>query len=107
MGVIECEKHGRQSFYEVCQHIYEDFQNGELMSVYEMPLKVFICVECKNKIKPEELGSLTIEEILKLPEEEARKYELKFNSKYDNLKRNVICFECAMEVNFNKKIKSP
>jgi len=95
MGIIKCKIHGIQGFYEVCEHIWEDFQKGVIPEMKDVPVfSTKICVQCYIDYNVKELGNRTFEDILELPEDEQIKFEEKIGIKYGNLNRRIICIEC-------------
>lgn len=98
MGKVKCEQHGLQPFFEVCEHVYDSFKQEVRIDAFKMPLHILICMDCKDRIKAEELNDFAIEAIMDMSEEEYEKYELKFVEKYNQLSRRVICVKCASEV---------
>lgn len=97
--MTKCQIHGSQSFYEVCEHIWENFENGIIPEMKKLPvLMTRICNECFANNNVEELGKVTIEDILELPEEEQIKLEEKIITIYDNLKRKTKCIECLNDI---------
>ena len=99
MGIIKCPIHGRQGFYEMCEHIWENLENEIISEMKELPvLHTKICHDCFANNNVEELGKVTFEDILELPEEEQIRFEEKVGSKYDNLNRKVKCIECLNQI---------
>ena len=95
MGVINCQIHGSQSFYEVCEHIWDSLENEIIPVMKELPaLLTKLCDECYNDKNVKELSTVTFDDVLKMPEDEQAKIEQIINLKYDNTKRRIKCIEC-------------
>lgn len=105
MGIILCQKHGRQGFYEVCEHIddkykqdiYSHHRNFRLGSFYG----IRICDECwktHDLDNFQEFSEIDMEEFLDLPDEIAKKTEDKWNKVYDSINRCCWCIQCIAEV---------
>ena len=95
MGIIKCNIHGNQSFYEVCEHIWDSFENNIVPKMKDLPiLTTKICDRCYADNDVGNITDLSFEDILKLPEVEQDKIENNINSKYANLNRRAKCIEC-------------
>jgi hypothetical protein len=99
MGKIKCPIHGLQGFYEVCDHIWESFQNEIFPQMKELPtLSTKICKQCYENNNVEKLGKLTIEDLFSLPKTQQIIFEEKVSSIYDNLNRKIKCIECINSI---------
>lgn len=99
MGRIICKTHGRQGFWEMCIHLWEEFENNIYPKMYTLPAYyVKICQKCYEENNVGELKPMTFNEFLDLPEKEYYQIEEIINPIYDNLKRRCKCIQCIREV---------
>jgi len=99
MGKIRCLIHGDQYFYEVCEHIWDSFQNEIFPKMYDLPvLQTKICDNCYSNYKIEELGALNLNKFISLTEKEQIYIEEKINTKYDKIKTKATCIECINNI---------
>ncbi len=102
MGVIICPIHGRQFFWEMCEHLWEEFENNNLPVMEELSgYATKICIDCYKRNNVENFQKLTSHEYLKLPDEEYLKLEKILGPIYDNLDRRCKCIECIKFVQLN------
>lgn len=99
MGKIECELHGDHGIVEVCQHIWEDFQNEMVTEMLEIPiLKTQICKKCFTNTNVSEIGEIDFEDLIRLPKEKIIQLEKKIITKYDHIIRKGLCTECIKSI---------
>ncbi|WP_420572223.1 hypothetical protein [Kordia sp.] len=98
MGRILCEKHGEQSFYQICEHHYADVCNGIKSKVLTTGIFAYkICENCYEKYSFKEIENYTIDEVLKLPEAAATTIETLVSQKHDLVSVKGICVQCYQE----------
>ncbi len=103
MGIIICHKHGESGFLEVCAHIHMDLKNGIYPIMNDMPvLSAKVCDDCYKMLELDEFGSLNMDDLLKLPDDEANIITAKLEKKYDLIpNRSIHCIHCVEEIKNN------
>jgi len=101
MGIITCSVHGNQGFYEVCEHIWGDFEKGVFPEMKEISmLGTKICNNCylrfENEIK--QFDGLSFERVLDFNEKEQLNIENKVSLIYDSIKTKLKCTECVNQI---------
>lgn len=99
MGLVICNKHGEQGFFEVCEHLYNDLNKGVYPEMKELSLlRVKVCEDCYNKYEINKLPLVSLSDVLNDPDAVSDEdFELAHN-KYKQIKRFVFCRICAMEI---------
>ena len=99
MGLVICNKHGEQGFFEVCEHIYGDLNKGEYPEMKELSLlRVKVCDDCYDRNGINELPKISLNDALNDPEAVSDKEVELAYTKYKQIKRFVFCRICAMEI---------
>lgn len=100
MGIINCHKHGESGFLEVCSHIDKDLKNGIHPKMNGMPvISAKLCDDCYKSLEMEKFGSLTMDDLLKLPDNKAEAITKKLGKKYDLIpNRSIHCIRCVEEI---------
>lgn len=100
MGKVICKEHGEQSFYEICEHAYSDFNNGiKSQTLYVEILDLKLCQNCYETHSFNEIDKLKIEQVLNLKTSESEKIEKTLTEKYNLINRKGICVQCYLELN--------
>jgi hypothetical protein len=107
MGIVKCTIHGQQGFYEMCEHIWNDLENGINPNMKTMPvLHTQVCEDCYNLLNMQEIEGITIDDILELPEAEGLELEEKVTAKYNKIERRINCIECINQTILNNARKN-
>ena len=109
MGIIHCEKHGKQGFYEVCEHITAEYTQGiyrkhRNFCIGEL-LGILICEKCWKKVdlnKFQPYLDMSQDEFLDLDDEKTKPIEDKWSEIYDSVGRRAWCAECVAEIIINQ-----
>ena len=112
MGLIICDKHGGQGFYEVCEHLHSDLENGVYPEMKELPLlRVKICDDCYQRIGANELPCISFDECINNVDSISEEVEELASAKYKQINRFAICRICDLEIQLiwarRKGIKAP
>lgn len=99
MGLIICNKHGEQGFFEVCEHIYSNFNKGVYPEMKELSLlRVKVCDDCYDRNEINKLPQISLYDTLADPEAVSDKEVELAYTKYKQIKRFSFCRICAMEI---------
>lgn len=99
MGLVICNKHGKQGFFEVCEHIYADLNKDIYPEMKELSLlRVKVCDDCYDRNKISELPQISLYDVLENPEAVSEEEAGLAYSKYKQIKRFCFCRICAMEI---------
>ncbi|PJJ58618.1 hypothetical protein [Hymenobacter chitinivorans] len=99
MGGITCPIHGPSGFYELCEHIHRDFNNGVIPERRYLPVcRTQLCTDCYYENNVKEIPYLTYDEILSLPKEEYLILEDRIRTVYNAINRRHICANCFKQV---------
>src|SRR5690606_9735371 len=99
MGLVICNKHGEQGFFEVCEHLYNDLNKGVYPEMKEFPLlRVKVCEDCYDRNEVNKLPQISLSDVLNDPETVSEEEAELAYTKYKQIKRFVFCRICAMEI---------
>jgi len=99
MGIVICNIRGTQDFVECCTHIYEEYEKGNVPSMFDMPtINLKVCQACYLDCEFYSLPNFTPDDLLKLTDEEGQALEEQFWSKYNTISRKIICVACLEEL---------
>ena len=112
MGMILCKKHGPGGFYEICTHLFEDFKKGiyspyqNIPGIYNLTKVCHACATSINLAEIDDLKTITEEDLVQMPEEDALEVFNRFSEKYDQIDRKAICQHCYTELQIahNRKL---
>lgn len=112
MGRIICEKHGKQGFREVCEHIHYEYLQNIYREHSEFILGEFytitVCELCwKNQDleRFQNFAEISFDDFLDLEEEKAKPMEDKWSQVYNSVNRRAWCVQCIAEVCVNSARK--
>ena len=99
MGLVICNKHGEQGFFEVCEHLYNDLNKGVYPEMKELSLlRVKVCEDCYDRNEIDKLPQISLSEVLTDPEAVSEEEVYLAYTKYKQIKRFASCRLCAMEI---------
>lgn len=105
MTLIRCKKHGLLSFYEVCEHIDEEYKSGiyqehSMFYLAEM-YGILVCNKCWQKHSLDNfqrISEMTNDEYFDLDDEEANQLESGWSKVYNSVNRQVWCVGYVAEI---------
>lgn len=100
MGIVNCHKHGNSGFLEVCGHIDRDLKNGIYPTMNDMPVaSAKLCDKCYKALELDAFGLVTMDDLLNLPDDEAKTITTKLEEKYALIpNRSIHCIHCVEEI---------
>jgi hypothetical protein len=113
MGIIVCEKHGDQGFYEVCGHIDEEYKRNIYHKYRRFNLSVLggplVCDECwriYNLDRFQDFSKMTEEKFFDLDEGMAKQFEDEWDKVYNLIDRRCWCVQCVAEIQVRQERKN-
>ena len=105
MRILDCKKHGRSGFIDVCCHIDEDLKNGIYPKMNSFPvLSTKVCDYCYETLELDKLNPKNLDDALNLSEDEIDRVEDEFGKKYDLIpNRRQHCIKCVEEIKKKNK----
>jgi len=99
MGLILCNKHGGQGFFEICEHIQADLNNGIYPTMIKFPIfNVKVCQDCYDNISAHEIPDISLDELFSnYSEQDIDKIDKSVQIKYNQINRSAICTICNLE----------
>lgn len=105
MGITLCKKHGQQGFFEVCGHIYQEYENDIYRSNRRFELGEFyfieVCEKCwqkHNLDRFDHFAEISDDELLDMDQEKAKAIDDEWRKVYDSVNRRGLCVQCIAEV---------
>ena len=98
MGIYVCPKHGRQGFYQTCEHIYSKLEKGEKPEMFPIPLhNSKICKKCYDGAELEKYKNLTGPNLIDLPMDQFQKVDQLLAKAYNATIKYIVCLKCEKE----------
>lgn len=105
MGIILCEKHGRQGFYIYCEHIDAEFKRDIYHEYRHSALSgmpgIIVCDECwktHDLDRFREFEEMPLDDFSALADETVKSVEDEWNKAYNSINTHPWCNECVAEV---------
>ena len=105
MGIILCQKHGRQGFYLYCEHIDAEFKQDIYHKYRDFALSelpgIIVCDKCwtaHNLDRFQKFIEMPLDEFLDLDDEITKPVEVEWDKIYNSVNPSPWCGECVAEV---------
>ncbi len=111
MGIVKCEIHGRQGFYEICGHLRDAFDVGEYPKMVVLNFfDIRICRKCDFELDFSAHKRYTFDELIEATDKDAKEIEKQLSKEYDRIpRRRSICTQCYLQAQLDhaRKIGNP
>ena len=94
-GITHCKIHGRQSIYQICEHLHHEINAGVYTEKNYISLAdIHVCESCQNIPAVRNLLKISVDNALKLPEKEILAIEAQLDKIAKQIPLKMICVKC-------------